>query len=161
MSDSTSTEPAPVQRALTALVPIIEDKADELRELCASPLMHQQGLTEVGTVHFARIFVFPKDNAAGLPANTAAVITSYDGNFATYIQAFVNVPTVAAFFDLILGYADDPDAKDIIPVQKNAAAFARWVQKYDLTTTSDTAEPGWGVWYSAYPDKTVQNILAH
>jgi len=156
------TSTSPVQRPLTALVPLKAADAGAIRELAATPgALSDKGLDEVGTVHFARIFVMPEDNAAGLPANIAAVITSYDGDFAAYIQDFVNNDAVAAIFDELLKAADDPEAGGLVPVQKNAAAFAAWVKRYDVTFTEDTGAPKWGFWYSAYPDKTVQNVLAH
>jgi hypothetical protein len=106
-------------------------------------------------VHFARIFVFEKNNASKIAPNIAAIITSYDGDFAAYIQDFVNHEGVAGFFDNFLSAVDDPDAAKCKPVKKNARRFAALLQKYDAT---NPAAP-WGVWYSAYPGKTVQNIL--
>jgi hypothetical protein len=145
----------PVQNALTALFPIKAAAVDTLREQLKSNAINPDGLNDVGTVHFARIFVFEPDNAAGVPSNIAAVITTYDDAFAPYIQDFVNQPAVADFFNSFLTVVDDPAAQDLIPVTKNAAAFATFVQKYDVTNPANT----WGQWYSAYPTLTVQNIL--
>jgi|GEM_PF-3952728 len=93
MSDAPVT---PIQRPLTAMVPVKADSVAELRTLTTTPgLLGDGGLNEVGTVHFARIFVVAEDNHANLPPNTAAVITTYDGDFAAYIQAFVSVDSVA------------------------------------------------------------------
>jgi hypothetical protein len=110
----------------------------------------------VGTVHFARIFVFAENNPAGIPSNIAAVITAYDHNFKKYIQDFVKEDGVAKFFDNFLLAINDPDALKCIPVTKNADRFAALIAKYDVTNPA--AQP-WGVWYSAYPALTVQNIL--
>ena len=145
----------PVQNALTALFPIKAAAVDTLREQLKSNAINPDGLNDVGTVHFARIFVFEPDNPAGVPSNIAAVITTYDGAFAPYIQDFVDQPGVADFFNSFLAVVDDPAAQDLIPVTKNAAAFATFVQKYDVTNPANT----WGQWYSAYPTLTVQNIL--
>lgn len=145
----------PIQNALTAIFPIKAEFVDAFRAELAKTPINPSGLDAVGTVHFARIFVFAPNNASGVPANLAAVITTYDQAFAPYIQAFVNQPGVADFFNKFLGVVDDPDAKGIIPVTKNAAAFAAFVQKYDNTNPANS----WGQWYSAYPELTVQNIL--
>jgi hypothetical protein len=150
-----ATPPTPIQNALTAIFPIKAQFVDALRTQLASNPIDPSGLDAVGTVHFARIFVFAQNNASGVPANLAAVITSYDHAFAPYIQDFVNQPGVAAFFNSFLGMVDDPAAAGLVPVTKNAAAFAAFVQKYDNT---NPANP-WGQWYSAYPGLTVKNIL--
>lgn len=146
---------APVQNPLTALFPIKAADVDALRETLMNNAINPDGLNAVGTVHFARIFVFQADNPAGVPSNVAAVITAYDGPFAPYIQDFVNQPGVAAFFNNFLMVVDDPEAPGLNPVTKNAAAFAAFVQKYDVTNPANK----WGQWYSAYPTLTVQNIL--
>lgn len=150
-----SNSAAPVQNPLTALFPIKAANVDALRETLMSNAINPSGLDAVGTVHFARIFVFQANNPAGVPSNIAAVITTYDGPFAPYIQDFVDQPGVAAFFNNFLMVVDDPDAAGLNPVTKNAAAFAKFVQKYDVT---NPANP-WGQWYSAYPTLSVQNIL--
>jgi hypothetical protein len=145
----------PIQNALTAIIPIKAEFVDQLRAQLANNPIDPSGLDAVGTVHFARIFVFAANNASGVPSNLAAVITSYDFDFAAYIQAFVNQPSVAAFFNSLLTMIDDPAAAGLVPVTKNAAGFAALVQKYDNTNPASS----WGQWYSAYPDKSVQNIL--
>jgi|GEM_PF-1951759 len=145
----------PIQNALTAIIPIKAQFVDQLRAQLASNPINPSGLDAVGTVHFARIFVFAANNASGVPSNLAAVITTYDFAFAPYIQAFVNQPAVAAFFDSFLMMVDDPTAAGLVPVTKNAAGFAAFVQKYDNTNPANS----WGQWYSAYPGLSVQNIL--
>lgn len=145
----------PVQSALTALFPIQAAAVDALREQLINNAINPDGLDAVGTVHFARIFVFQPNNPAGVPSNLAAVITTYDGSFADYIQDFVDQPGVATFFNNFLAVIDDPAAPGLIPVTKNATAFADFIQKYDVTNPANK----WGQWYSAYPTLTVQNIL--
>jgi len=145
----------PIQNALTAIIPIKAEFVDKMRQQLASNPIDPTGLDSVGTVHFARIFVFAEKNASGVPSNLAAVITSYDFDFAAYIQDFVKQPSVAAFFNNFLLAVDDPAAAGLIPVTKNAAGFAALVQKYDNTNPANS----WGQWYSAYPGKSVQNIL--
>jgi hypothetical protein len=145
----------PVQSPLTALFPIKAAYVDALRQQLITNPLDPAGLDSVGTVHFARIFVFQPNNIAGVPSNLAAVITAYDGSFSAYIQDFVNVPSVAAFFDSFLAAVDDPAAEGLIPVTKNADDFAAFVQKYDVSNPVNS----WGQWYSAYPTLSVQNIL--
>ena len=145
----------PTQSALTALFPIKAAYVDALRQQLINNPINPAGLDQVGTVHFARIFVFQPNNPAGIAANIAAVITTYDGDFGKYIQDFVNVPAVADFFNQFLQAVDDPAAGGLVPVTKNAKAFAAFVQKYDATNPASQ----WGQWYSAYPTLSVQNIL--
>ena len=145
----------PVQNALTALFPIKAAAVDALRQQLISNPINGEGLDAVGTVHFARIFVFEPNNPAGVSSNLAAVITTYDGDFAAYIQDFVDQAGVAEFFNTFLAVIDDPAAAGLIPVTKNATAFAAFIQKYDVTNPATK----WGQWYSAYPTLTVQNIL--
>jgi hypothetical protein len=140
---------------LTALFPIKAAYVDGLREQLINNAINPAGLDAVGTVHFARIFVFQPNNPAGVPANIAAVITTYDGSFSAYIQDFVNQPGVAEFLNQFLAAIDDPAAAGLIPVTKNATAFATFIQKYDVSNPVNK----WGQWYSAYPTLTVQNIL--
>src|SRR5258707_12294821 len=128
----------PVQNALTALFPIKAAAVDTLREQLKSNAINPDGLNDVGTVHFARIFVFAPNNPAGVPSNIAAVITTYDGAFAPYIQDFVDQPGVADFFNSFLAALDSPVAPDPIPVTQKAAAFATFGQKYDVTNPANT-----------------------
>jgi hypothetical protein len=145
----------PIQNALTVLIPIKPELADMMREGLKKGPFDGGILDAVGTVHFARIFVFGKDNPSKIAPNIAAIITSYDGDFAHYIKDFVNHEGVAGFFDNFLLAVADPEAKKCSPVKKNALRFAALLQKYDATNPANT----WGVWYSAYPGETVQNIL--
>ena len=145
----------PVQNGLTALIPIKAAAVDALRAQLKNTPINGSGLDAVGTVHFARIFVFEQSNPSGVPSNLAAVITTYDGNFGAYIQGFVDNPDVASFFNTLLLAVDDPAAFGLIPVGKNSTAFAALIEKYDATNPANS----WGQWYSAYPELTVQNIL--
>ncbi len=145
----------PVQNALTVLVSIKAEAVNIVRDQLKQGVVAPTGLDAVGTVHFARIFVIEQNNPAGIASNILGLITSYDGDFNLYVQDFVNQPTVAEFFDLLLSVVDDPAAAGLIPVTKNAAAFAALIEKYDITNPAKS----WGQWYSAYPTLTVQRIL--
>jgi len=147
--------PERVQFPLTILLPLKAEKAAEVRELFKKSDSAGGALASTGLVHFARIFVFEEDNLMGIPSNIAAVITTYDGNFAAYVQAFVDNPGAAEVFNMLLSVADVPGADQLIPVQKNAQAFAALVAKYDATNVSGAP---WGEWFTAYPGATVQNI---
>jgi hypothetical protein len=97
-----------------------------------------RALTKIGTVHFAR-FVF-------LGESQLAVITTYDGSFEDYIDAFVN--TIGPVFDQLLSHmADAPP----LPVSDHRKEFLAYVQKNDLKAIAP--------FYSAYPTLKVQDIL--
>jgi hypothetical protein len=144
-----------VQFPLTLFLPIKAKEAPKIRELFKASDGGAGALASTGLVHFARLFVFEEDNPMRIPANTAAVITTYDGDFNAYVQAFVDNEGAAEVFNLLLSVADIPGAADLIPVTKNAQAFAALIAKYDVTNVAN--EP-WGQWFSAYPGATVLNI---
>ena len=98
----------------------------------------QQALNNLNTVHFAR-FVFLNDRQL-------AVITTYDGSFLEYIDAFVDA--IGGVFDQLLAHmADAPP----LPVSANRQKFLDYVTKNDLTCLPP--------FYSAYPDLKVLDIL--
>lgn len=97
-----------------------------------------KALNRLGTVHFAR-FVF-------LSERQLAVITTYDGRFDDYIDAFVNA--IGAVFDKLLAHMSDAPP---LPVSDNRKAFLDYVRKHDLT--------GMPPFYSAYPSLKVLDIL--
>ena len=99
-------------------------------------------LTKVGTVHFAR-FVF-------LTPLQLAVITSYDGPFDAYIEAFA--ADIGDVFDELLQYMVDPPP---LPVKDNLPDFLAYVQKNDKSIIDGIRQP----LYSAYPELTVFTIL--
>lgn len=144
-----------VQFPLTLFLPLRADEAAAIRERFKESDGAAGALASTKLVHFARLFVFEEDNIMGIPSNIAAVITTYDGSFKDYVQAFVDNEGAAEVFNLLLSVADVPGAADLIPVTKNAQAFAELVEKYDVTNVLN--EP-WGQWFSAYPGATVLNI---
>lgn len=101
-----------------------------------------RALTSVGTVHFAR-FVF-------LTPLQLAVITSYDGPFDSYIEAFAT--DIGDIFDELLQYMVDHPP---LPVQNNLPDFLAYVQKNDRSIIDGVRQP----LYSAYPELTVFTIL--
>lgn len=100
-------------------------------------------LTKIGTVHFAR-FVF-------LSETQLAVITSYDGDFVQYIQAFTD--ELGDIFDALLSHMSNPPP---LPVQGNLKPFLEYVMANDRSRVNGELAP----LYCAYPELTVQDILA-
>ena len=95
-------------------------------------------LNELGLVHFAR-FVFIDDRHL-------AIITTFDGSFEAYIDAFVN--TIGDVFNALMAHVKDGPP---LPVQANREAFLAYVKAHD----KGAVQP----FYSAYPDLTVGEIL--
>lgn len=96
-------------------------------------------LTKIGTVHFAR-FVF-------LSESQLSVITSYDGDFNLYIQAFTD--QIGDIFNQLLSHMKDAPP---LPVQENLKEFFEYVKVNDRSFGQS--------FYSAYPELTVFDILA-
>lgn len=95
-------------------------------------------LDKIGTVHFARFAFLGNDQLA--------VITTYDGDFETYINEFVN--EIGDIFNKLLAHVADAPP---LPVQTYRQEFLEYVQARDLRAV--------GTFYSAYPDRTVLDIL--
>ena len=147
---------APVQHPLTAIFNIadpVETNYKNLEALLAQ--FTPNALNAVGTVHFAR-FIFMDYNSNGV-ASRVAIITTFDGDWMTYIQDFVNV--ISDFFNALLACVEGGAA--CIPVEKNTVAFGQFVLRWNNppSTSQDPnvlVDPP--VWYSAYPTKTVKTI---
>ena len=99
----------------------------------------KKGADAIGTLHEARFVQLDED--------TVMLLTTYDGDFDTYIYDFTK--HLSQVFNMLLPNAVDPPP---LPVEKNPQAFADWVRARDLPTLS--------AYYSAYPELTVQDILA-
>jgi hypothetical protein len=95
-------------------------------------------LNKLGLVHDAR-FVFLSNDTQ------LAVITTYDGDFETYIQAFTN--ELGDIFDFLLSHMKDAPP---LKVKDHTAEFLAYVKKRDLQA--------FGGLYSAYPTLSVQDI---
>ena len=98
----------------------------------------ENAMNKIGTVHFAR-FVF-------LSESQLAVITSYDGIFERYIQAFTD--ELGPIFDVLLSHMIDAPP---LPVQNNVRELLTYVQKNDRSFNQSL--------YCAYPKLTVFDIL--
>ena len=138
MSSSPVTPPAaPVQNALNLMLNIQPGKNQTIIDyLGQNQAQINAALTQVGTVHFARFLMIPG-------TQYLFVITTFDGDFDAYIQAFTNV--LGDVFNALLSCVDPAPP---LPVQQNVAAFEAFVSQYNLPT---------GL-YSAYPDCTVVQI---
>jgi len=138
--------PNPVASPLTLVMTIKSEK--DYRELKAL-LENMQSLppdknpiavalTNLSIVHFAR-FVF-------LSESQLAVITSFDGSFDDYIDAFVN--NIGIVFDQLLAHMKDAPR---LPVSDHREEFLSYVNNHDLKCVTP--------FYSAYPSLTVLDIL--
>lgn len=138
--------PEQVSNPLTLVMEIKSaEDYDKLRELLdrLQSLPPEQNpisvaLTKISTVHFAR-FVF-------LDATRLAVITTYDGDFAEYIEAFVR--EIGHVFDQLLAHMKDAPP---LPVSEHPEEFLKYVESRDLKCLPP--------FYSAYPNLKVLDIL--
>ncbi|NOX49320.1 MAG: hypothetical protein GXP16_02140 [Gammaproteobacteria bacterium] len=99
-------------------------------------------LIKIGPVHFAR-FVF-------LSETQLAVITSYDGDFVEYIQAFTD--ELGDIFDALLSHMSSPPP---LPVKDNLKPFLEYIMDNDRSRVNGEL----GSLFSAYPELTVVDIL--
>ena len=99
----------------------------------------KKGADAIGTLHEARF--------VQLDDETVMLLTTYDGDFDTYIYDFTK--HLNQVFNMLLPNAIDPPP---LPVEKNPQAFADWVRERDLESLS--------AYYSGYPDLSVQDIRA-
>ena len=134
-----------VQSPLNLRLTIAKGKNLEIVGYLADP-QHSKaindGLTAVGTVHFARFL--PENGFLLGKSQTLWVLTEYDGTFDQYIEDFVN--QMGDIFDDLLSFVADPPP---LPVKNNIQAFEAWVNAHNEKSNL----------YSAYPTLTVQAIL--
>jgi hypothetical protein len=146
MADTSPTT-EPVQHPLTLVMTIrspedrvaLEATLQQLQSLPPDRNPIATALDTIGTVHFAR-FVF-------LDETRLAVITTYDGDFDAYINEFVD--HIGEVFDALLQHiADAPP----LPVHQHRREFLDFLTRNDLGCIPP--------FYSAYPGRTVLDILA-
>lgn len=157
---------------LTLLMPIIPgtNPAAVAAALQSQQTNIDKALSDIGTVHYARFLLLdrsvPNLQPGATPSNelVLAVITEYDGSFTGYIGDFV--AQIGDVFNALLSFVVGGSA--VTPVQNNVAAFSAFVAANDAsqhfpnngaTAPGAPPEPGAGL-YQAYPDTTVQQILA-
>jgi hypothetical protein len=143
----TTTTDDPVQSPLTLVMTVrspddrrsLQAKLDQLQELPREQNPVITALDAIGTVHFAR-FVFLDDARL-------AVITTYDGSFERYINEFLD--HIGEVFNDLLKHMDDAPP---LPVQRHRDEFMDYVRRNDLKCLPP--------FYSAYPSRTVLDVLA-
>lgn len=144
------TEQSPSQRLQNPLTLMMKAKCEESWTELRRAVEHLQSLPDdknpivialnkIGTVHFAR-FVFVEES------RQLAVITTYDGDFDTYINEFVN--EIGDIFNTLLSFVVDAPP---LPVQTYRQEFLDYIRAADLRCV--------GNFYSAYPDTTVLDVL--
>lgn len=79
----------------------------------------RNAMDKIGTVHFARFVFLSKDQLA--------VITTYDGNFDDYIEAFVD--DLYEVFNILFKYVKGAD--HLLPVEKHLNALEDFVKAND------------------------------
>jgi hypothetical protein len=118
---------------------ILQSKLGDLQSLPRDRNPVIAALDKIATVHFAR-FVF-------IDETRLAVITTYDGDFDAYINEFVD--NVGDVFNDLLQHMDDAPP---LPVQQHRQEFLDYVLRNDLRCLPP--------FYSAYPERTVLDILS-
>ena len=144
---------------LTLLMPIIPgtDPTKIAATLAGAQARIDQALTSIGTVHYARFLLLDRSTANLQPGGASAdqlvlaVITEYDGSFNAYIGDFVS--QIGDVFNALLQFVVGGQA--VTPVQDNVNAFIAFVTANDASQH----QPNTGL-YQAYPNTTVQQILA-
>ncbi|MGH3528231.1 MAG: hypothetical protein ACRDQI_18125 [Pseudonocardiaceae bacterium] len=138
--------PPPVQNPLTM---VMKAKSPEDYAALQQLIAHFQSLppeqnpvtialTKISTVHFAR-FAFLGNDQLG-------VITTYDGDFAVYINEFID--TIGDVFNALMAHVESASP---LPVQTYRQEFLDYVHSVDVGCV--------GTFYSAYPERTVLDIL--
>jgi len=140
-------------------MPLAEDV--DLSKLQAVLEEHQPqvdvALEAIGTVHYARFVLLDGSSPnlqprGGTGPFRLAVITSYDGDFDVYIQAFVD--EVGRIFDALLQFS--ADGAGLVPVCAHVEEFTAYIAANDASRQppNNAFE-----FYSAYP-YSVPQVLA-
>jgi len=151
VSESKNTLANELKQVSNPLTLVLEIKSSEdalaLQQLLSNPSIREKintAMTKIGTVHFAR-FVF-------LSPLQLAVITTYDGDFDKYIQAFTD--ELGDIFNALLKHVKNTEK--LIPVQSNLALFQEFIRENDRSRVNGVLQPE----FSAYPTLTVYDILS-
>ena len=110
-----------LQRSMNLVMPLAdptpEGRALALRAVSASIDEISTGLSNVGTVHFARFDIID---------GNLCMISVYDGDFTNYIRDFISV--FGSVFDALMGIVKDPPP---VPSEHHPEAFIDWVNAHD------------------------------
>ncbi len=142
----TEQPPHPVQNPLTA---VMTAKSPEDYAALHQIVEHFQALppeqnpitialNKLSNVHFAR-FVFLGTDQLGL-------ITTYDGDFEAYINEFTDI--IGEVFNTLLAHVAEAPP---LPVQTHRQEFLNYIRSVDCGCV--------GTFYSAYPERTVLDIV--
>jgi hypothetical protein len=140
---------------LTLIIPLKEGA--DLSQIGKAQTAIDAALNAVATVHYARFVVFDRSAPNLQPQGGAGpfslgVITTFDGDFDVYIQAFVN--ELGPIFDAFLSLS--VDGAGLIPVAQHVQEFTDYIAAHDASQQPPNS--GFGM-YSAYP-YTVQQVRA-
>jgi len=128
------------QGQLTALMTIKEPVPAMVKELRKTIQEHALAngvrLERLGFVHSARFLIL---------GDKFAIITSYDFDFRDYINTFVD--ELGPLFDLVLRVIQDAPPT---PIQKYREEFVAYIERISVQPV---------LFYAAYPELSVQNIL--
>jgi hypothetical protein len=121
-------------------------------------------LATLGTVHYARTVILdvskpnlqPAPDLSGDGPFVVMIVTEYDGDFDTYIQAFVQ--QIGSVFDIVLKYV--VGGPEVIPVEQNVTGFQNFIAQNDVSQEQLDKGGTNASLYEAYPGVTVQMILA-
>jgi hypothetical protein len=150
---------------LTLVLPIKPGQLPNLiGALAKSGTSIDQALATLGTVHYARTAILdvsklnlqPAPDLSGNGPFVVMIITEYDQDFDTYIQAFVQ--QIGDVFNTVMQFV--VGAEDVIPVQQNVVAFQNFLAANDVSQQQLANGNTNASLYQAYPNVTVQQILA-
>ncbi|MDQ4021606.1 MAG: hypothetical protein M3257_08275 [Actinomycetota bacterium] len=139
--------PPPVQNPLTMVMKAkspedyvaLRQTIDHLQSLPPDQNPITLALNKIATVHFARFAFLDNDQLA--------VITSYDGDFEVYINEFIN--EIGDVFNILMEHVENGPP---LPIQTYRQEFLSYIRSHDFRCV--------GTFYSAYPDRTVLDILS-
>ncbi|WCT11158.1 hypothetical protein [Mucilaginibacter jinjuensis] len=108
-------------------------------------------LDKMAIVHYARIALVPNTNGQGIAG--VLVITEFDGNMDTYLQAFYeNSPGIKAAFIVLIGlWANKPKDFPTDPNKITFDIFSNFINDRNVSKPADL--------YFAYP-QSVKQIVA-
>jgi len=110
-------------------------------------------LDKMAIVHYARIALVPNYNAEGTGIAGILVITEFDGNMNSYLEAFFNNSDTikAAFIGLIQLWAFKPEGFPTNPDDITYPIFSNFINERNVSKPADL--------YFAYP-QSVKQIVA-
>lgn len=134
--------PRPIQSALNFQLRIKPGRAlDVARLLQEQQAIIYRSINQIGTIHFLRFLFLPWPLSE--KSDTLLIITSYDGDFDTYIAQFTYHLT--DLFNTLFTLLDEAPP---LPVNEHVQEVIDFVREHNLETPL----------YSAYPQCTVLSI---